>query len=58
MLEIVQQHNAFAVLLQLCQHRLSDLLGLAHLEVEGVQIGREDANVPLAEVFDEFRRLP
>ena len=37
MLEIVQQHNALAVLLQLCQHRLSDLLGLAHLEVQGVQ---------------------
>ena len=39
MLEIMHQHNAFAVLLQLRHHRLSDLLGLAHLEVEQIQVG-------------------
>jgi hypothetical protein len=35
----VQQHNAFAVLLQLYQHPLPDLVGLAQLEVKGVEIG-------------------
>src|SRR5207244_2057080 len=58
MLEIVQQHDAFAMLLQFVHHRLPDLFGLAHLEVEGVHVGREDADVALAEILDQLRRLP
>ena len=46
------------MLLQLGHHRLPDLLGLAHLEVEGVEVGREDGDVALAQVVDEFLRLP
>jgi len=39
MLEIVQQHDAFAVLFQLFHHRLPDLLGLPHLEVGRIHVG-------------------
>ena len=44
--------------LQLCHHRLPDLLGLAHLEVEEIEVGREDADVAFAEILDELGRLP
>src|SRR5262249_4400711 len=40
------------------QHCLSDLLGLAHLEVEGVHVGGKDRDVALAEIVDELLRLP
>jgi hypothetical protein len=56
--KIMHQHNAFAVFLQLRQHRLPDLLRLAHLEVEGVHVGGEDGDVARAEISDELRRLP
>src|SRR5262249_27844751 len=58
MLEIVHQHDAFAMLLQFFHHRLPDLLGLAHFEVEGIHVGREDRDVALAEIVDELLRLP
>src|SRR5271165_7491476 len=54
MLEVVHQHDAFAVLLQLRHHRLSDLLGLAHLEVEGVHVGGKDRDIALAEIVDQL----
>jgi hypothetical protein len=38
MLEIVHQHDAFAMLLQFFHHRLPDLLGLAHFEVERIHV--------------------
>jgi hypothetical protein len=41
MLEIMHQDNAFAMLLQLGHQGMSDLLGLAHLEVEGIEVGGE-----------------
>ena len=43
--------------LSLSMHRLDDLLGLAHLEVERVHVGGEDRNVALAEIGDEFGRM-
>ena len=43
---------------KLRHHRLDDLLGLAHLEVEGVHVGREDGDVALAEIGDQLRRMP
>src|SRR5260370_26768735 len=58
MLKIMHQYNAFAVFLQLRHDRLSDVLGLAHLEVEGIEIGGENADVALAEIGEELRRLP
>src|SRR5258708_1554522 len=58
MLEIVQQHDAFAMLLQLFHHRLPDLLGLAHFEVEGIHVGGENGDVALAEIVDELLWLP
>src|SRR5258708_25224048 len=45
------------MLLQLGHYRLPDLLGLAHLEVKGVHIGREDPDIALAEILDQLRRL-
>src|SRR5262245_10298029 len=39
MLEIVDQHDAFAMLLQFFHHRLADLFGLAHLEIERIHVG-------------------
>src|SRR5262249_32301291 len=39
MLEIVHQHDAFAMLLQFFHYRLPDLLGFAHLEIERIHVG-------------------
>jgi hypothetical protein len=47
-LKIVHENNAFAVLLQLCHDGLPDLLRLAHLEVERIEVSREDRDVALA----------
>src|SRR5262249_31593811 len=58
MLEIVHQHDAFAMLLQFIHHRLPDLLGLAHFEVEGIHVSGEDRDVALTEIVDELLRLP
>src|SRR5260221_1195784 len=57
-LEIVHQHDAFAMLLQFFHHRLPDLLGLAHFEVEGIHVGREDRDVALTKIVDELLWLP
>ena len=37
---------------------LTDLLGLAHLEVERIEVGREDGDIALAEIGDQLRRMP
>src|SRR5262249_60627210 len=42
---------------QFFHHRLPDLLGLSHFEVEGIHVGREDCDVALAEIVDELLRL-
>src|SRR6187401_2379148 len=58
LLEIMHQDDAFAVLLELLHHRCDDLLGLAHLEVERVHIGRENTEVTLACILQQFRWMP
>jgi len=57
LLEVMHQHNAFAVLLQLRHDRLHHLFGLAHLEVERVHVRGDDRNVAFAEVGDHFGRV-
>jgi hypothetical protein len=48
--EIVHQDDALAVLLELPNGRVDHLLRLAHLEIERVDVGREDRNVALSRV--------
>src|SRR3974390_857628 len=57
-LEVMHQDDAFAVFLELRHHRLHDLLGLAHFEVERIEVGREDADGSLAEILYELGWMP
>jgi hypothetical protein len=54
-LEIVHQDDALALLPQLPYHRVDHLLGLAHLEIERVDVGREDRDVALGKVAQQRR---
>ncbi len=56
-LEVVHQDAALALLLQLVNHRLDHLWRLAHLEVEGLDVGREGRDVGLGEVAQQFGRV-
>jgi hypothetical protein len=55
--EVVHQHNALAVLLQLAHHIVDDLLPRAGLEVEGVEVAGEDRDAAFAEIGDHLRRM-
>ena len=57
LLEVVHQHDAFAVLVELGQDRLDDALRRAHREVERIHVGRPDADIALAHIGDELRRV-
>ena len=58
LLEVVHQDDAFTVLFELLHNRCDDLLGFAHLEVKRVHVGRENADVTLPDIFDQFGRVP
>ena len=56
-LEIVHQHNALAVFGELRHRRLDDVIRFAQLEIERVDIGREDGHVACAQISHQFGRL-
>src|SRR5262249_22706776 len=57
LLEVVHQDNALPVLLELLHDRCDDLFGFAHLEVERIHVGGENANIAFAKIFDQFGRV-
>ena len=58
LLEVVHQYDAFAVLLELFHHRVDDLVRLPHFEVERIHVGGEDAEIALAVILQQLRRVP
>src|ERR1700716_2459479 len=57
LLKIVHQNYALAALVELGHHRRDHLVGIPELEVERIEIGREDADVSFGEIGGQFRRL-
>src|SRR5262249_41166922 len=57
LLEVVHQNDALAVLLQLFHYRGDYLLRLAHLEVERIHVGGENAEIAFAHIFQQLRRM-
>ena len=47
LVEVVHQDDALALLVQLLEDDVDDLLGVARLEVEGVEVAGEDRDVAL-----------
>jgi hypothetical protein len=56
-LEVVHQDDALAALFQLSHHRVHDLIGLPYLEVERVDVSRENRDVALAEIGHKRWRM-
>jgi hypothetical protein len=58
MLEIVHENDALAVLLQFHHDRGDYRFGFVDFEIEGINIGGEDADVAGAEIAEQFGRMP
>ena len=54
---VMHQDNALAVFVEPVHYRCHDLFRLAHLEIEGVVVGRECRDVTGAEIGQQFRWL-
>ena len=57
LLKIVHQDDALAELLDLPHHAIDDGLWLAGLEIEGVEIARENPDIAGAEIGHHFGRM-
>jgi hypothetical protein len=49
--------SALAALFQLTHYRLNHLLGLVYLEIARVDVGGEDADIALRQIFKQLRRV-
>jgi hypothetical protein len=56
-LEVVHENDALAVLFQLGHHRFDHLFRPIQFEVEGIDAGRENSDVTLAEIGQKLRRM-
>ena len=57
LVEIVHQDDAFAELVELLHRDVDHLLGVARLEIEGVEVAGEHRDIPGAEIGHHFRRV-
>ena len=57
LLEVVHQDDALALPLELGHHRLDDVVGLAHFEIEAVEVVREDRDVALTQIGELVGRV-